>query len=305
MNKEGCSRMSRALVLVASWEDRFVAGAEAVISDGHVDQITCFASRRYEERTKRNCDDLTKLASERGSELHIARFNFGDVVQTDDEIQNCLTRLTAGSVEEVVFDVSTAPRHLIWGLLSAFSERFEQVTLQYVQAESYGSWQTLEDQDPRLVLNCSGVIFPDLPTCLIMLCGPEISRAEKMFYKFEPRQTIILRDVDAPKHGVVRAFDYSEHARVVERPFDNKDLSDENFENLCELVAPFVGQFNVVCSSFGPKLGSILLFRLIQRFPEVALSYVPAGIHNPELSKGVASVRKISLRLRQWEREDL
>ena len=119
-----------------------------------------------------------------------------------------------------------------------------------------------------------------------------------MFYKFEPRHSLILRDTDAGLHGKIRSFDYSEWINVEELTFDNKDLSDENFARLCKLVIPFIGKFNIVCSSFGPKLGSIVLFRLIRIFPEIALSYVPAGVHNIDLSKGASNVKKFLLDLK-------
>lgn len=290
--------MSKAFILIASWEDRFISGVRAVFSTEPVEQVICFASNRYEARTKENCETLSHLSKEQGANLELVRLNFGDVVQVDSAIQKCLDRLVLSKISDVIFDISTAPRHIIWGVLSALSGRFDRVEVQYVRAASYGDWQTDEDQDPRLVLNCSGIIYPDLPTCLVMMCGPEVGRAEKMFYKFEPRHTLILRDVDAASQGEVRSFDYSERSNVEELSFDNKDLADENFARLCALVHPYIGGYNIVCSSFGPKLGSILLFRLVRKFPEIALAYVPAGIHNIDLSKGASRVTHVSVNLR-------
>jgi hypothetical protein len=290
--------MIKGFIQVASWEDRFLAGLQAALSNGPIAEVICFASNRYQERTEKNCNVLARLSAENGSNLKLRKFDFGDVIQVHNAMHMCVTDLLSSKIDEVILDISTAPRHIVWGLLSVFSENFTRVALQYVKAKGYGSWQTDEDQDPRLVLNCSGVMYPDLPTCLIMMCGPEVSRAEKMFYKFEPRRTFILRDVDASSHGKIKKFDYSERANVTEIAFDSKDLSDKNFSILCDLVQPLIDKYNVVCSSFGPKLGSILLFKLIQKFPEIALSYVPAGVHNPELSIGSSTIMNFSIGLK-------
>lgn len=292
--------MTSTLLQVASWEDRFLAGFRASLEAGSLKQALCLASQRYQSRTAPNCSAIVQLAKLSGVDLELRVLDFGNVIEVDDAIKWSVERAINSNVDEVIFDISTAPRHIIWGVLCELAQTLPRVTLRYVKAARYGVWQTDEDLEPRLVVNCSGVMYPDLPTCLIMMCGPNVARAEKMCYKFEPRKAIILRDRDAFQYGDLRAFEYSKHSNTEEISFNNKDYSDDNLTMLIEIVKPYIGSYNIVCSSFGPKLGAILLFRLIQVYPEIALSYVPAGVHNIEVSMGVSTIHEMQLDLQAF-----
>lgn len=287
--------MSRAFIQIGSWEDRFVGSFHHAVGGGiAIGQYYCLSSRRYEQRTSENRANVKSIADAAGIPTLFRFCDFGDVVELSSVMRQCVRELRSANVSDVVLDISTCPRHIIWGLLSLIEGNFDRVIVRYAKAVSYGDWQTDEDQDPRLVPNCSGVMYPDRPTCLIMLCGPDVSRAEKMYYKFEPRMAMILRDTDAHKFGRVKAFEYVK-SNIDEIIFDNKRIDEDNINSLAQMAGPLLNEFNVVCASFGPKLGSVLLFQLIRRLPDIGLSYVPAGIHNEELSRGTGDILEIKL----------
>ena len=288
---------SSAIIIIASWEDRFLAGFQASKAAGGLRRCIFFASKRYQSRTEALRTKLIEEARKASVEVVMPVFDFGDAIQVHQNILEAIIALRRDNIQQVTFDISTAPRHFIWGILSELSCYFKIVTLRYTKAESYGDWQTDEDMAPRLVLNSSGIIYPDLPTCLVMMCGPEVARAEKMFYRFEPRRTIILRDSEASAYGAIKTFDKSDSSGVTEEPFDNKDFSDANVARLREIIGPYVGKYNILSSSFGPKLGAVVLFRLVQVHPEIALAYVPAGVHNPDLSRGIGEAQEFVLKL--------
>jgi hypothetical protein len=140
-------------------------------------------------------------------------------------------------------------------------------------------------------------MYPDKPTCLVMLCGPEISRAEKMFNRFEPRKTLILRDPRAADYGEIKQLPDEYAGAVEEIIFDNTDVSKANLVLLADLVQPQIETYNVVAASLGPKMGAILLFELSEQYEQVGLSYVISGQHNLSSTSGIGNSRDTILRL--------
>ena len=283
------------LVVVASWEERFPAGIERSLALGGVRFVVCLASERYAGETADARRRMEKACDYAGVS-HETRF-------ADFEDQVSLHRLTGtiASMEAVVVasrvivDISTAPRSLTWMLLGSLRRRLSAVTVRYHGALKYADWQTTEEGEPKLIMNRSGIMYPDLPTCLVMLCGPEISRAEKMCYRFEPKKALVLRDPRAADFGPIKLLplDYSDVAE--EHAFDNKLFTDENVDALERLIEPYRRSHNVVAASLGPKLGSLVLFRLSERDESIALSYVTSGKHNFAATGGIGEMQDFAL----------
>jgi hypothetical protein len=284
------------LITVASWEDRFLLGLERSLSNDRISDVVCLASKRYEQETA-PMRERARLGGGGSASLMTTRlFDFEDQVECYREMAQVADDPRVASAERVVLDVSTAPRTLVWMLLGFLKKRIDAVVIRYQPAAKYASWQTNEEGDPRLVLNRSGIMYPDKPTCLVMLCGPEISRAEKMFYRFEPRKALVLRDPLAAQFGTVKRLPVEYGSAVEELEFDNKDLGKENLKSLEGIVAPYLDTHNVVAASLGPKMGAILLFKLSERQDQIALSYVISGRHNLEATEGIGEASDVELR---------
>lgn len=279
--------MAKILVLVASWDSRFLAGARTTIEAGGLTAVHCISSLRYSSHTQGDRDQLDQICEGHGVEILHAKIDFDDQVETLSGISGWLELSGISAQDDVIFDISTCPRNVLWLMLSCLKAKISDCSIRYFPAMSYDSWFTNDEGDPRLIFNNSGVMYPDLPTCLVMMCGPEIGRAEKMFYRFEPRRAIIIRDIHAPDYGVVANISQPMGAAIQEVIIDNKDISDSNVQRVVDLIAPLSAEFNVVCSSFGPKLGAVILYKAAQKLDEMALSYLPSGIHNMVPSSGM------------------
>ena len=284
------------LITVASWEDRFLLGLERSLSNERISDVVCLASKRYERETA-PMRERAKLGGGSSVSFMTTRlFDFEDQVECYREMAQVADDPRVASAERVVLDVSTAPRTLVWMLLGFLKKRIDAVVIRYQPAAKYASWQTNEEGDPHLVLNRSGIMYPDKPTCLVMLCGPEISRAEKMFYRFEPRKALVLRDPLAARFGTVKRLPVEYGSAVEELEFNNKDLGEGNLNSLEGIVAPYLDSHNVVAASLGPKMGAILLFKLSERQEQIALSYVISGRHNLEATEGIGEASDLELR---------
>lgn len=285
------------LIVVASWEERFPAGVERSLALGGVGHVVSLASLRYAGETGAARERMDKACDYAGvsHETHIADF----------EDQVSLHRLTAAvagmeavrAAGRIVVDISTAPRSLTWMLLGSLRRMRSAVTVRYQPALEYGDWQTTEEGEPKLIMNRSGIMYPDLPTCLVMLCGPEISRAEKMCYRFEPKKALVLRDPRAAEFGPIKRLPHDYIDVVEEHVFDNKLFTEGNVALLERLIAPYKGGHNIVAASLGPKLGALVLFRLSERDESVALSYVTSGKHNLVGTRGIGKMQDFALDL--------
>lgn len=285
------------LVTTASWEERFPAGTERSLGLGSVARVLVAASERYAAETRGNRERVRR-ACDHASVAHEERlFDFESQVEAYRQVAGIAAQLGASPARSIIVDVSTMPRSIAWLLLGALRASHQQVTVRYSRALEYDDWQTSEEGEPKLIINRSGIMYPDLPTCLVMLCGPEISRAEKLCYRFEPKKALILRDPLAGDFGIVKQLPDDYRDVTSETAFDNKDVDEANVRRLAEIIEPYRGDHNIVAASLGPKLGAILLFKLSEMFEGVGLSYVTSGRHNLSATRGLGEMRDVQLKL--------
>lgn len=290
--------MTKALIIVASWDNRFYEGAKRSLEAGDISIVYCISSTGYADSTQNDRYRLSALCDQAGAMLSNFYIDFDDQVQLLYGIRILAEKLKQEEFGDLIFDISTAPRNLIWILLGEVEKFTDEVSIRYFPALSYNSWLTNDEGDPRLIINNSGVMYPDLPTCLVMLCGPDTSRAEKLCYRYEPRKIIIIRDIDAERYGDSQKLSHTLGASVEYITMDTKDVSDENVARIIGLLDPISLDYNIVCSSFGPKLGGIILFKISRILVDIALGYLPSGLHNMAPSTGIGEVRDQILKLR-------
>lgn len=283
------------LIAVASWEERFAAGTERSLGLGGVSDVICLASTRYAGETRAASDRVRQACDYAGARFDRREVDFEDQVTTYRLISAIAAGENVGAARDVIFDLSTAPRSVTWMVLGALRRVRSSIVVRYHRALEYGDWQTTEEGEPKLIINRSGIMYPDLPTCLVMLCGPEISRAEKLCYRFEPKKALVLRDPLAAQFGSVKNLpqDYADVSEEI--VFDNKVFSDDNLDTLEQTIRPYLDNHNIVAASLGPKLGALVLFRLSERHEGVALSYVTSGKHNLAATRGIGDMHDFPL----------
>ncbi|NCQ62851.1 MAG: hypothetical protein GW757_02825 [Alphaproteobacteria bacterium] len=289
----------KTLLVTASWEDRYSLGVRASVESEKVDKVVVLYSLRYANETGPITRELEVFCRSRGTQFVTKGFDFENQVATMRAVSETVSLSSIGDAPNLIFDISTTPRPVLWSALDALESMRTSVGIRYYAGGNYGSWQTDEEGEPRLVLRRSGIMYPDQPTALILLCGPEISRAHKMCLQFEPKSVHILRDPRAANYGEIRHLPHEYYSIAREKEFDNKDLSDANYHTIDKMTLDLLDAGNnVVAAALGPKLGALLLFRLSREQPEVGLSYVVSGRHNRSATTGLGDRADMDLSLK-------
>ncbi|WP_157618596.1 hypothetical protein [Spirosoma spitsbergense] len=64
-------------------------------------------------------------------------------------------------------------------------------------------------------------------------------------------------------------------------------LPDHGLPNILSVIARYSDKYNIICSSLGPKLSAISLYKAYGAFPNIALTYVPTKEYSFTYSKGI------------------
>ena len=210
--------MSRTLVTMASWEERFLLGLERNLDPG-VGKAIVLWSERYAadtEEARRKAGNLTDIED--------VSLNVDDPVACWRGVSKRLASLPDGA--EVLLDITTMPREIIWVSLWALENRHARVTCVYYPPEKYGPWLTKDPGEPRLVYKLGGELAFGQPTKLLVISGYEEHRIRQLIQRFEPVEVLVgYHDgstVDNPPNTAIRkdAFKDAEALGLSDFPYD-------------------------------------------------------------------------------------
>ena len=201
----------------------------------------------------------------------------------------------------VYFDITTMPRDIIWTFLSFFNHYSNKVDIRYYQPNRYNDeWLSKEPYSPRLLLKHSGIIEMGKPTCVIVVTSFDVERTKQIVAKFEP-QKVILCIQNGEQFSNQKRNQIIEHEMVC-RDVGVNDISsikidsfDKDFGyNVINEHLGSLSDYNVILTSFGPKLSSIGVYMAYLSHPKIALCYVPCKEYNINYSKGIGELYTIS-----------
>lgn len=188
----------------------------------------------------------------------------------------------------VRFNGATAPRDIIWTALHILSARGDQIEFSYYRVESYGDWLSRDADAPRLVIKRSGLMYPDLNTCLLVLSGYDDHRLGQLIRKFEPKKVLVGRQVGLQLGNAERnrpdTRDFGVEIEFFE--FDCFDQTPYSEQSLIQKLEVLTESYNIVAASLGPKSSAAILFKVTNKLPSVGLVYIPAKEYNSAYSKG-------------------
>jgi hypothetical protein len=278
------------LVCVAGWEERFVEGVKTDINDFMVGSLIMW---RFEEFNSQTNPHVTEV-------LNHAWFH--DIEAEERVLRRQPQAVWLGlrevyadpkwSNKRVLLDITTMPREVIWWTLAFLRDASCSVDYVYYHPKAYATdWLTRDTALPRLVYQHSGVAKLGKPTALLLLNGFDNERAAQLIQFFEPSMLIVGTQAGKQFDNESKNL---EQAQMFHRTMKNVLMfevdafsTDAGYRAIESSLYSVMDSYNVVAASLGPKTSAIALFRLISKYPALALAYAPSRQFNPAYSTGV------------------
>ena len=169
--------MSRLLITVGSWEERFILGYERIIETQGITHVLLFSFKEYGQWNRANLD----VAKQVKDYDHVV-LSFGD---PKDSWLKVAEALHAHREQDVIFDMTTTPRDIIWTVLNIFETATGEFTCIYNKPGEYGKWLSRNPGRPRIVYKLGGELQLGCPTKLLVLPGYDAERVKQLINTFE------------------------------------------------------------------------------------------------------------------------
>lgn len=280
-----------AVVAVAGWEERFALGVETDITAHTPRRLLVIVFAEYEEQTRMNRLRIKGFCEARAlkyAEINVRRRAPAEVWQ---QLHQAFAE-TRFNGKQVLVDITTMPREVIWWSFRALQSVNAHVSYIYYKPGAYApGWVTRDTERPRLVYQSSGVSEFGKDTCLLLVSGFDTDRAAQMLQFFEPAVTLIAiqsgdqfrnQSENVNRHKVaIRASAQISYFEV------DAYSPDHGLAAMDKATVEVRQKYNVVLASLGPKLSAVALYRLQQEYPNLALAYAPSRQFNPGYSTGI------------------
>ena len=181
----------RALITIASSEDRFRLGTERLIRQSYPPTaILMFYYREYGKRSLNNRNWVKTLCAAQSIRIHEVEVSFDPL---DAWLKYTSTlRSYEFRTNEVVLDFTTAPREAIWTLIYLITRAGVGVSYVYHTPEAYNPDCLSRDPgEPRFMFKMSGLQDIRKPTILIVMTGFDPDRTEQLVTFYEPKLTLL------------------------------------------------------------------------------------------------------------------
>lgn len=291
------SEKAYSLIIVAGWEERFLQGVTHLLDDYPVSNIKLIQAEEYTEHVRKNVDALLQLSKARKIPVDTISFKIEDSAFSWNRLEEqlCLTHS-----QNVLFDISTAPREIIWFVLHFVKSANCVLECVYSKPASYGSWLSKDPGKPRLVFNHSGMTHLDRPTALLIISGFDLERANQLIQFFEPKKAVIALQTGNQYEN--HKLNVHNHLHRLEQLCDIEHFEIDTFKEdggysvLSQQVNELTENYNVIATSLGPKPSAIALFSLQRQHQQIALCYVPSLNYNTEnYSRGFKGYMSVNL----------
>lgn len=280
------------LISFASWEQRFVLGTKENLRKGSFDRLVVFLLDEYAHRTEGMRKEVEGACESYGVTYRSKSLRVDSPSANWRAVVSIVRAETAAAKGEVVLDISTMPREIIWYLLWVL--RSEEAPIRYVyhSPESYAQdWLSRDPRAPRLVYKLSGVSRPDAKTALLVTVGFDPDRARRLVSWLEPDKLLFGVQTDSPfERNQATMAEYRDalsetyECEVFEVDAFAEDRGRKAIERA---LLGIKDTHNTVMASLGPKMTAIALFEIHARMENTALVYTPSNQFNEDYSVGV------------------
>ena len=278
------------LVTFASWEDRFALGTKQLLSSQDISNLDVFYLDQLADWTESARDNVHAVAKRNGVETRSWKcFAKSPSKSWSDAAVAWFDRIEEGA--RVLVDLSTMPREVIWQLFWLLRRKHCRIDYVYHRPAGYGDWLSRDPGRPRLSYKMSGLSRLGNRTALVVTVGYDTDRVKHLIQMFEPTVTYLAlqRDSIDPQNPTVMnkyRSDFKSISNVVTFEIDAYE-GDYGEAAIAEQIRGIAVSHNVICTSLGPKLSSIALFRLHWENEAIGLAYLPANEFNKEYSHGI------------------
>lgn len=278
---------NKILITSLGWEPRFLSGLDQTLASELPNQIIVFKPLTFFQQISDVVKSgLNDKAARYAAECRYYEFNNGDHVETWHTAGDALEGVSES--DEIVLDITTMPRYLIWACLHNFDVRKVKFKCVYFPPASYGEWLSADTGKPQMVFRHSGLAYPDLPTCLLLFAGFDLSRAQHFVDFFEPKKIILITQVGAQLNNDSRCVGQlrggaSIHSCKLDAYSNTLGLKDQ----LVELVKSYLEDYNIVATTVGPRPSTLALYALNRELPSVGLVHANAHQYNENYSSEI------------------
>ncbi len=278
------------LISFASWEDRCRLGFDRNLKNNQILKALVFSFDAYTRRTRDSMDAIGDLCMQSNIELTQVKLsadqpsnNWKIVIKSiDDNIEEC---------KEILIDISTMPREIIWYILWLTEQKSIPTRYVYYSPQKYGDWLTRDPRPPRLVYKLSGVALPSAKTALLITTGFDLQRVRRLINWFEPAKLII---------GIQNASQFSRNDETIRRYHNmfqkesdcaifelNAFDPDRGIATIEKELIKIDSSYNIIMSSLGPKLTAISLYMIKKDNEKIGLVYTPSAQYSQDYSSGI------------------
>lgn len=277
----------KILITSLGWEERFILSSDEIISKESPDVILLFKPINFfKELCEKHEKSLNFSALSSGATVVTKDINTSQHV--DMWLSTIMALETISETDEVILDLTTMPRYLIWACLHGLETRKKKFTCIYYPPNSYGEWLSADTGKPQMVFRHSGVAFPDRPTCLLLFSGFDLSRAQHFVDFFEPKETILLIQGGDQLNNQSRCIsELRGCASIASHKIDSYSDPYALSSQLIEILSSRHEEYNVVATTVGPRPSSVALYLTNRQQPMMGLVHANAHQYNPDYSSGI------------------
>ncbi|WP_146232649.1 hypothetical protein [Pseudomonas protegens] len=278
---------NKILITSMGWEPRFLSGVDDILSTYRPDKVLVFnPSTFFTEITVENKIVLSQSLDVLNVQYEYFEFRSDNHVEVWNVALNVLGNLTGDS--EIVLDITTMPRYLIWACLHSLESVKVKFRCVYYPPESYGEWLSAETGKPQMVFRHSGIAYPDLPTALILFSGFDVSRAQNFVDFFEPKKVLLVTQQGTQLDNSERCISQlSGGAEIDLIKLDAYSDPVKLKNEIREAVSKDIDSYNFIATSVGPRPSIIALYLLNREESSVGLVHANAHQYNQNYSYGV------------------
>lgn len=278
---------NKILITSMGWEPRFLSGIEDILLTYIPEKVVVFdPSTFFPEIAVANKLALTQRFGAINVRCEYFKFRSDNHVEVWNVALNALNELNRE--DEIVLDLTTMPRYLIWACLHSLELAKVKFKCLYYPPESYGDWLSAETGKPQMVFRHSGIAYPDLPTALILFSGFDVSRAQNFVDFFEPKKVFLVTQQGDQLNNSERCISQlSGGAEVDLIKLDAYSDPVKLKEEIRESVYKDIGSFNIVATSVGPRPSIIALYLLNREESSIGLVHANAHQYNQNYSYGI------------------
>ena len=285
---------SDSLITFASWEDRFRIGFKRNLKKFGFRKALVFYFDSYADRTQVNRQKVAKVCEaerieyiEEKLDIDKPADNWRIVLESIEKfIINC---------QDVLIDISTMPREIIWYVLWLVGQSPIVARYVYHSPKNYGDdWLSRDPRSPRLVYKLSGIALPSAKTALLVTVGFDLQRVKRLINWYEPAKLMIgVQSSSRFSRNDEAMAVYRETIDEYEKEYDftlfelDAFAKDRGMAAIQKVLKPLGSSYNVIMSSLGPKLTAITLYQLQRQDEEIGLVYMPSNEYNPDYSIGI------------------